>query len=150
MNIEAEKWIVNGDAYYKVIKVKKCCDELIYNDGYIDMVSDYSDDYEINLIKTELVYLGDGIDDSVHNYKPIQYCPFCSEKINVNIVKTIDKTKDYEKLEKTRTKLYELKNETDSKKESKEFQNQIDIVCKKMNNMVSNDNFGMIKKKGLI
>lgn len=148
MNIQVEKWIFDGVASYHILNIEKCCDELIEDEDFITINNELSlnqnnkEDYSAKIRNNYDTY--DGWDDchSIEsNYKTIKYCPFCGEKINIEIVNTIDKTEEYKKLTNERDELNEKRRKTDSKKEETELYVKIKILDKQINALYYNDSF---------
>lgn len=68
-------------------------------------------------------------------YYKIDYCPFCGEKININIVNEIDKTEAYTNLDNRLVFLKYEVSQTDSVKAKTLFEKEIDEIRKKMDDM---------------
>lgn len=98
MKIKAEKWIIDKDVSYKILEVHKCCQKLIYNNGYIDINREFDesgndDDYYTVKIHRDEICNTFGEDFYHKYYETINYCPFCGSPILIDIVSTIDKNK---------------------------------------------------------
>ena len=141
MNIKVEKWIFDEDVEsYHILDIEKCCDELIENEDYITICCD--DGYSVKIMSSYDAYDGwDDCRDIITNYKAINYCPFCGEKINIEIVNTIDKTAEYEKLINKRDSLNIQRRKTDSKKEERELSEEIEILDKQIKMFYKSDCF---------
>lgn len=143
MKIEVSKWTFDGNTSYKILHMEECCNKLTnsmnvsINDGY-DEFSNY-DEQEYSVKLTKIVYDED-IGD-VYRYEKINFCPFCGEPIEINIVEEVDKTEEYKLLKNKRKVLWSKCNNTDSKKEAEELVNQVRELDKKTNGIWENDGF---------
>lgn len=140
MHIKVEKWEFDGERTYKIIGLTKCCDE-ITNSDVITIRNEYENDddtdYSVKLIDNLNFY----DDDWSCIYKHINFCPFCGERINIEIVNTVDKTEEYLELEQARKELWDKCRNTDSKRETSQLQNQIYELDRKINELHSDDIF---------
>lgn len=68
-------------------------------------------------------------------YYRIDYCPFCGEKININVVNDVDKSELYTKLENCYKAFKEAAEETDSVKTKNRLEEEIEQVRRKMTDM---------------
>lgn len=137
MKVIIKKWIFDDTCSYKVKSIKKCCDKIL-NNNLIDLVYDYDNeddtDYSVKLIDRRYEY--DVYDKGYYditNYENIDYCPFCGEKIEIEIGSVINKNKEYCELKNQRSSLYDKCNKTDSIRERdllrervRELDNKID------------------------
>lgn len=137
MKIKIEKWIFDDTCSYKVKSIKKCCAEIL-DSNLIDLVYDYDNeddtDYSVKLIDRRHEY--DGYDKDYYDYtvyENIYYCPFCGEKIEIEIVSVINKNKEYCELKNQRTSLYYKYNETDSIKKRDILREQVRELDNKIN-----------------
>lgn len=155
MEIEVEKWILNNseEVSFHVVKINKCCDELLNNEEYINLTdedNEYFPNYKFKLMKDEEEYLGDGIDDTTTYYKSIEYCPYCGEKINIKVIRTVDMKNELEELNIQKDKLLKKLNNIDSIKGTRKLREKISDINNKLNSMYMSDCLGDLKKKGLI
>ncbi|MDF2503869.1 hypothetical protein [Clostridium sp.] len=153
MKIIVEKWFVKDNhnkeldsISYKIMNIAKCCDKII-NSKNISINTEY-DEHEIYDIQEYVVKLVrdeqdcEGYTDTY--YEKINYCPFCGSKITIEIVNEVDKTDEYKDLEKERKELWQKLCKTDSKKKEYVLQQQVTELDKKINDILSSDDF--IKK----
>lgn len=77
-------------------------------------------------------------------YYRIGYCPFCGQKININIARKEDRSADYSTMSTLRGLLKERIESTDSKKESDSLDKEIKELDRKINEMW---NFGEYKSE---
>ena len=152
MKIKVEKWIVDdkyNDVSYKILSIVPCCNKLTKSKN-ISINNKYSEDdiysddntYSVKLIRKE----EEGIpweDYSETNfyYEKIDYCPFCGEKINIEFVGEINKTEEYNKLEKERETLWNKCRKIDSKKKYNELYKQVQALDNMLNVILINDDF---------
>lgn len=73
---------------YKILNLRKCCDEILGGD--VELNGDEID-YERNEDYIHLAFTYEG--ECELYYKSIEFCPFCGEKIFVEIVDYEDATK---------------------------------------------------------
>lgn len=140
---------------YKIDKSSTlCCSQLTNN---LDMI-DFHQGFIENLTNEEEQEL----DDSFYAYgiciKHVQYvyddkdiflykinnCPFCGEKIELNIVETKNVTKAYNEIEKKSNDLYYKANHTDSKKEEVELRKLAKIESDKLNSFYGSDSLKVL------
>lgn len=150
MKIRAEKWFITGKmeyTSYKIVSIKKCCDELI-NSENISLNKAFNEhscydydssegDYSVKLTRCE--YDDETGYEFLH--EKINYCPFCGSRINIEIINTIDKTEEFNTLEKQRDELWNKCCKIDSKKKASELHQQVEALDIKINDMLSSDDF---------
>ena len=93
---------------YKYIPFEYCCDKL-KDSEYIK----FNDEYNYNDPNEYLDKEG----NVVPVYHRINYCPFCGQKININVVREEDRTGQYAVMKYLREVKNELSLKTDSKSE---------------------------------
>lgn len=142
MFIEVEKWHFDNQASFKIVAIKKCCDDIVnspnvclkaeyeYDDGY----GSYSD-YSVRLIKNEYDY--DGF--AAEYFEKINFCPFCGKPIYIDIISEVDKNEVYERLTRERKFLWDKCNKTDSRKKGQELGKQVHALDKEINNLYESD-----------
>ena len=139
MKIELIRLKFNGNYSYKYKPFKYCCDtiqddkaiiftgeDLVCNDIFGLVVKD-SDDNIIPQFCTSYTESFNSWGDEFEqtdNY-PIQFCPYCGEKIEVSVVDEIDVSDKYDELSKQREELWKKCQRTDSKKEEYELREQV-------------------------
>lgn len=148
MNIDVVKihFKENGcDEYaYKYLPFEYCCDRL-KNFSYIEFNAEYDQndpnaycDENDNIIPgfsitfEELVAWED-YTDTVH-YR-INYCPFCGQKININIIREEDKSCQYSVMSTLRDSKRGLSLKTDSKSECDRLYKEIEELDNKLNEL---------------
>lgn len=145
MNIKVEKWEFDGERLYKILELTKCCDK-ITKSNVITLRDEYEndDDLDYSVKLRDVNYEYDSYDRDYYDYttyESIQYCPFCGEKIDIEIVNTIDKTEEYLELKQDRSELWEKCRKTDSKKKESQLREEIYELDRKINEFHINDNF---------
>lgn len=136
MKIKLEKWIVdkeNEEYSYHIVDINKCCDKLI-NSPIITFGVDTKDSYSASMYQEwECDFGYDYIDEE------IQYCPFCGEKIEIEIVNTIDKEDDYNRLYDSIKDLLRKRNSCDNIGKRDEIQQEICSINQKIHEMITSD-----------
>ena len=69
---------------------------------------------------------------NTYNY-PIQFCPHCGEKIEIEVVEEIYVSEEYNQLSKQRDELWKKCQKTDSKKKENELREQVRDLDNKIN-----------------
>lgn len=152
MKIELIKLKFNDTCSYKYKPFVHCCDE-IQNDKTIvftgeDLVhgNDYWDDEryipQFCTSHTEVITSYEDEWEQTDNY-PIQFCPHCGEKIEIEVVHEIDVSDKYNALTKQREDLWKKCQRTDSKKKEYELREQV----RKLDNQI-NDLYELGEWKG--
>lgn len=131
----------NIDEYtYKYYPFQYCCEQLkdypaiefdtelddSLNENWEDVVPRFS------IMREEPVVWEDYTDTI---YTKINYCPFCGQKININIVGEEDWTARYASLEAEKDAKKAKMNKTDSKTESARLEKEIGEINYKLNGM---------------
>jgi hypothetical protein len=145
MEVRVEKWIVDDCVSYKILDIDKCCDRLI-NSKNINLNNEFDendiyaidDRYSIKITRSE--FIDEDFGDT-YFYETINYCPWCGSRIDIEIINTIDKTEEYKQLKTERDILWKKVCKTDSRKKESEIREQIRELDKKMNYMLSSDDF---------
>lgn len=136
MKIKLGKWIVdkeNEEYSYHIVDINKCCDKLI-NSPIITFGVDTKDSYSASMYQEwECDFGYDYIDEE------IQYCPFCGEKIEIEIVNTIDKEDDYNRLYDSIKDLLRKRNSCDNIGKRDEIQQEICSINQKIHEMITSD-----------
>jgi len=145
MKIKANRILFDDgeECSYKVVSIEKCCDEII-GDVPIELNKEYSYendncDYSVKLIKTELNYEYDDSPDFEDFYHNINYCPFCGEKIEINIVEEINMSEKYGELCNERNAVNIERRNVDSKKKEAELNGIIRKLDKEINEFWKSD-----------
>lgn len=143
MRINVEKWIVHdkkNKAYdivsYKVLNKQFCCEgiknlpiDLHYTIPEYDIYSFCNGDDESGLVVgvmlEELYTWYDG-EDNQEDTKChlIYYCPICGEKIEINVIREVDKTEEYNNLKLLYNEIRDEWRKCDSKKKPAELEKQ--------------------------
>lgn len=155
MNINIEEWIVKNkedtelnDISYKINSIKKCCDKII-NSKNLCLNSEYDENgddenFSIKIKRKEPIPWED---DETLVYETIHYCPFCGEKIEINNMGEIDKTEEYEKLNKEEDNLMKQMKKTDSRKEYPKLEEQLNRVRNQIENILVDDDLNKFRKE---
>ena len=149
MKIELIKLKFNSTCTYKYKPFKYCCEAIQNNKNIIftgeDLVCDDEfglvvRDYDENLIPqfcTSYIETfnswGDEFENT-YNY-PIQFCPHCGEKIEIEVVDEIDVYEEYNQLSKQRDELWKKCQKTDSKKKENELREQVRDLDDRINGL---------------
>lgn len=113
--------------------INKCCDKLI-NSSIIVFGTNSGDAYSASMYQElECDFGYDYINEE------IQYCPFCGKKIEIEIVNTIDKEDDYNRLYDSIKDLLRKRNSCDSIRKRDEIQQEICSINQKIQEMITND-----------
>ncbi len=142
MKIDLIKLKFDGMNSYKYKPFKYCCDEIQNNKGIIFTNEDitsckYVDEgnYFIPQFCTSVSEIvgswGDEFEQT-NNY-PIQFCPHCGEKIEINVIDEIDVSEKYKELSKQRSGLWKKCDRTDSKKKEAELSKQVHELDREIN-----------------
>lgn len=135
MKIELIKLKFNDTHSYKYKPFKHCCNE-IQNDKAIiftdEDINDIDGEYEDDGIfipkfctsHTETFTSWGDEFENTDNY-PIQFCPHCGEKIEIEVVDEINVSEKYNELTKLREELWKKCQRTDSKKKEHELRKQV-------------------------
>lgn len=135
MKIELIKLKFNDTHSYKYKPFIHCCDEIQHDKAIIftdDDINDIGGEYEDDgryipqfcTSYTEVITSYEDEWEQTDNY-PIQFCPHCGEKIEIEVVDEIDISEKYDELTKQRKDLWEKCQRTDSKKEESELREQV-------------------------
>ena len=153
MKINVEKWIVHdkkNKAYdiisYKLLSKQFCCEvikklpiDLHYTIPKYDIDSFCNGDDESGLVVgvmlEELYTWYDG-EDNQEDIKChlIYYCPLCGEKIEINVVREVDKTEEYNDIKSKYNEIHDKWIKCDSKNKSAELEKQWRELSNKINN----------------
>lgn len=148
MNIQLIKLKFENTCSYKYRPFKYCCEE-IQNDKAIAFTDeDFSSKYDycisekpipkfcMSYTKTTTSYEDENADEdefeTTKNY-PIQFCPHCGKKIEIQIVDEIDVSERYRILSEQREDLFRKSCVTDSKKEEAELRGRVQKLVEQIN-----------------
>ena len=132
MKIELIKLKFNDTHSYKYKTFTHCCNE-IQNDKAViftgeNITGEYDDDGiyipQFCTSYTETFTSWGDEFENTDNY-PIQFCPHCGEKIEIEVVDEIDISGKYNELTKQRDELWNKCHRTDSKKKEYELIEQV-------------------------
>ena len=148
MKINLEKWIVKDDNHnivsYKIISAEECCSGIGQlpiglhccspeNVDYYNLDED-EDGTRIGFMFEELYTWYDEADiQEDTRYHMITYCPCCGEKIEVNIIREVDKTEEYNNLRSQYDEIHKKWEKCDSKKKSSELETEWREINKVIN-----------------
>lgn len=134
-----------SEVTYKIINLDECCDAILQNPLINFIVKD--GDPTVSLVHTEEIPLPyEDISFHETTYYPINYCPFCNEEIEIEVVEEIDVTSDCVTLEVKLQELYKRARECDSKKRESELREQIRRLEKQQNYYTEHDDFSEYKE----
>ena len=142
MKIELIKLKFNDTHSYKYKAFNYYCDE-IQNDKAVIFIGEdlvHSDDCwdderyipRFCTSYTEVITSYEDEWEQTDNY-PIQFCPHCGEKIEIEVVDEIDVSEKYNELTKQRDELWKKCQRTDSKKEESGLREQV----RKLDNQIN-------------
>lgn len=141
MKIKVIKVKFNGTYAYKYLPFEHCCDAIGENDAITftdqNFTYDIDDDelYPIPRFCTSYNYNESSYDDiweMTENY-PINYCPHCGEKIEIEVSDEIDLSLEFSHLESARKSLFSEANKTDSKRKEVELREKVRELDQKIN-----------------
>lgn len=153
MKIKVEKWITDeyGTVSYKIKSIEKCCNKLT-NSMNISINNEYCEDdnysedntYAVKLVRTEEdCDPWEDFSQTRYYYEKIDFCPFCGEQIKIEFIGEVDKQEELKQLEKEREEVWNKCKKTDSKKKEQELQQRVYELDNKINDILTNDDFGM-------
>lgn len=155
MKVEIIKINFDNETSYKYKPFKHCCNKLKDN-PYIDLQHEYigntscgscekdncddcsecdDDGYKIDMMfRYDDTHPDPWEDyDTTNTYfYPIDFCPFCGEQIEIDIIGEEDWTEEYLALTKQRNELNEKRRKTDSKKKEAQLSDEICELDKKI------------------
>lgn len=147
MRIELIRYKFNGTNAYKYRPIRYCCKKmrtqeymLFTNEDIIE--SEQTDDYEYEgnycpvprfcLTKELSETSWEDTFDWTENC-PIQYCPFCGEKIEISVVGEKDVDEEYKILQQERIRYVKESYRTDSRNKSMELSRKIRQIDNQIN-----------------
>lgn len=160
MKINVEKWIVRdkrSPGYdiisYRLVSFEPCCGDIkeipLLNIGYEivenskGLEDEFGKVFGLLLKESYSWYNGEDTDEDFRFYL-INNCPCCGDKVEVNIVKEIDKTEEYNRIEDECKVMHEKWIKCDSKSKSTECGKQWRVLNDKINSYYQTD--GLFKQ----
>lgn len=163
MKIDVEKWFVKDKknktydiVSYKVLNKEFCCEgikrlpvDLHYTVPEYD-VDNFCNRYDdsglvLGLMFEELYTWYDGEDTQEDiRYHVIGYCSMCGEKIEIDIVREVDKTEEYNTLKSKHDEILKKWHKCDSKKESAELEKQKRELSNSINSYYETDSIKLV------
>ena len=138
MKVEIIKQNLGDEVSYKYKPMSFCCEKLARN-LVIELVAGEYDDAE-NYISEPRFCIADyeewtegGEDFKQDNYYPINFCPFCGEKIETEIIREEDVSDEYARLERERDILCKGARVTDSKSKEEDLRKKVRELEDKLN-----------------
>lgn len=137
MKVELVKLIFDENRSYKYKPMSFCCDKLKDN-PIIELIDayQYEDDTSDDIPKMCLDYhyewsdWGEDMEDD--RYYPLKFCPFCGEKIDIEVVGEEDHTERYKKLESERKDFWSEVMATDSKSQEECLRRKVKELDRKI------------------
>lgn len=146
MKLKLIEYVVGKHSAYKVDQISPCCDEIL-RCGLIELNADCHWEYGYSpLVGIEWKTDDYDYDMRETNYTRIKFCPFCSAKIEIEVVKKIDATSEYEKLEEQENQLRRESKKTDSKTEEKNLLNEAFKISRIVNGYFETDSIKLFLK----
>ena len=158
MKINVEKRIVHDKknkeydiVSYRILNKQICCEgieklpfDLHYTVPEYDVDSFCNGDDDsglvLGLMLEELYTWYDGEDTQEDmKYYTVSYCPICGEKIEINVIREIDKTEEYYNLKNQYDDLHKKWIKCDSKKRGAELERQWRQINNKLNDYHKTD-----------
>jgi len=153
MKIDVEKWIIHdkkNKAYdiisYRILNKQFCCEgikklpiDIKYTVPQYDESFDECDEddcgvtFGVMLLELYSWYDGEDTQEDERHYI-ISYCPLCGEKIEINIIKEVDKTEEYNDIKSKYDEIHEKWRKCDSKKKSAGLENKWRELSNQINN----------------
>ena len=137
-----ERKFKSHDSYstsYKIASCEHCCEGIkklpninFFFESTENTDNPIEDDYGYGkdlgvMLQNEVTYHdGWGYDDygfTEYYYYKFNFCPICGEKIDIEVIDSIDVTEEYESLYKEREEIHKKLNRTDSIKKQREYSN---------------------------
>ncbi len=139
MKLDLIEYVVDEHSAYKVDRISPCCDEIL-RCGLIELNADYHSEYEYSPM-VGIEWKTDDYDYDMRetNYTRIRFCPFCSARIEIKVIKKIDATSEYNKLVEQQDQLRRKSKKTDSKSEEKELLNEAWKISRVVNGYLETD-----------
>ena len=135
MNIKLNGYKIDtlNSTEYKILSINKCCDKILRS-AAINLHNEPTDSQE-NIYKPMVAILyrdivAGGVD--FYRYYKINYCPFCGEKINIEIDSVEDVTEKYNKIKEKRYNLRQMLRDCDSKSMERKLEEKIRELNKKI------------------
>jgi len=142
MLIKAEKWLIDDSESYKIVRFNKCCDRML---EYCNTRLSNAYDSEVGMCVYSVVITREEPvayeDFTTTEEDVIHYCPFCGEKIVIDIVNVLDQTAVYNSLKNESDLLCKKYNKTDSISEQRAINEEVQEIRKTINYLWANDNF---------
>ncbi len=141
MKIKLIKVTFDDTFAYKYLPFKHCCDAIGENEAITFTDQNFAYDiendelYPIPRFCTSYNYTeGSYLDtwEETTNY-PINYCPHCGEKIEIEVTDETDISSEFSHLESARKSLFSEANKTDSKRKEAELREQVRELDQKIN-----------------
>lgn len=133
MKINIKRHKFDDKVGYEVTRMDYCCEE--FKDFPIKELTNDFIEHEDPSMCISHQYEETCWEDSwetTDNY-PINFCPFCGQPIEINVIQGEDFTEKYKQLKIEREQVWEKCRSTDSKRESSELQNQVHDIDEKIN-----------------
>jgi hypothetical protein len=142
MNLKLKEIKVDNCLAYKIVKARICCEQ-IKDCKFIDLYQRFDYEPQIAISQKTKEYVGDDVWLNDINYTKIEFCPFCGEKIIVDIVQSEDETCYYNQLQEREIQARISSRNTDSKAEKKSYIRVAQDYSEELNYYLTNDSIHM-------
>lgn len=132
MKIDLVELKINEDNYYKYKSFKYCCAKIRDNPCIVftneDTIEEDNDSSVWNIpkfcIREEM--MEDDWEDTFQytNNFPINFCPFCGEKIEISIAEELDVSEKFNELSEKHKKLRDESRRTDSRRKARKLEDE--------------------------
>lgn len=132
MKIDLVELKINEDNFYKYKSFKYCCAKIRDNPCIVftneDIIEEDNDSSVWNIpkfcIREEM--MEDDWEDTFQytNNFPINFCPFCGEKIEISIAEELDVSEKFNELSEKHKKLRDESRRTDSRRKARKLEDE--------------------------
>lgn len=147
MYIKTKKIKFDDEVSYKETQFEYCCDKMEDNDAIV-LGNEYDEFeyegvYSVKLMKTDVNYgvYDDDYTSEDYRYYKIDFCPFCGEKIVIEVVEEVDLSEEYFNLKEQRDEHWDECRKTDSKKKENELREIVHELDRRINDFYKSDGF---------
>ena len=137
MELKLKEFRVDDSPAYKITRARFCCDA-IKKCAFVDLGQDLEFVPQV-AISQEFVVYADGVDWQEIVYTKINFCPFCGEKITLDVEEIEDVSEYYGLLQKKGREYRHKSKVVDSKKEENELLEKARMHSDELNYYLTND-----------
>ena len=137
MELKLKEFRVDNSHAYKITRARFCCDA-IKKYIFVDLGQDLGLSPQVAISQESTVY-ADGTDWQETDYTKIDFCPFCGEKIILDVVEIEDVSVYYILLQEAGLEYRRRSKDVDSKKEESELLEKARMYSDELNYYLTND-----------